>query len=243
MDIPALITVRSASTRLPQKCWLPFGEHPVLEHVVRRALHYSLKPVLCTTKEPEDDRVAQLAARMGIPCFRGSTRNKLSRWSECCRTLGISAFHSVDADDPFFCGDEVKRSFALLQSGYDMVSPCPSSSSGGATVGYSLLANVIARASEGLPDDADTEMMWFYVDRLPGLRKITLDDPAQHCITARLTLDYEEDYTLLNVVRILAGAYASREEIATLFARNPDLSRINAFRTAEWAKNQQSKAI
>ena len=241
-NIPSLITVRSTSSRLPEKCFLPFGGVSVLEHVVLRAKHYDLAPIICTTRDPEDDRIVELAKKLGVPCYRGPTVNKLLRWSECCEHFGLHSFHSVDADDPFFCGDEVKRSFALLQTGFDMVAPALSSSAGGATVGYSLTAEVIARACKGLKDNADTEMMWSYVERVPGIRKTILSEPQNHMVQARMTLDYWEDYIILEAVRLIVGGLASRAEVADLFKRNPDFAKINAFRTAEWSENQQSKS-
>lgn len=242
-NIPSLITVRSTSIRLPGKCFLSFGEVSVLEHVVIRAKHYELFPIICTTRDQEDDRIVELAERMGVPYFRGSTNNKLLRWSECCQHFGLDAFHSVDADDPFFCGEEVKRSFALLKKGFDMISPSLSSSAGGATVGYSLTAKVIARACEGLKENTDTEMMWSYVEGVPGIKKMILSEPHEHVVRARMTLDYWEDYILLEAVRTIIGNLASRAELCCLLRRNPDIEKINAYRTAEWSENQLSKSL
>ena len=240
--IPALITVRSASSRLPSKCFLSFGDLPVLEHVVMRAKYYELFPIICTTCDPEDDQIVELAERVGVPFYRGPTDNKLLRWRECCEHFGLDAFHSVDADDPFFCGDEVKRSFALLLAGYDMVAPSPSSSAGGATVGYSLTAEVIARACDGLDENTDTEMMWSYVERVPNLKKTVLCDPEDHIVRARMTLDYWEDYVMLEASRLIVGNFATRADIADLMLKNPDLEKINAFRSLEWMQNQKNKA-
>jgi spore coat polysaccharide biosynthesis protein SpsF len=241
--IPSFITVRSTSSRLPGKCFLPFGEGGVLDHIVTRAIHFGLRPIICTTKDPEDDEIVALAERHGIEFFRGPTINKLLRWSQCCTHFGLEAFHSVDADDPFFCGDEVKRSFAMLETGYDMIAPTPSSSGGGATVGYSLKASVIKQACKGLEENADTEMMWSYVDKVANLRKATLPDPPDSVVSARLTLDYHEDYILLEAVRLLLGNLATRAEVCQLLEANPDLERINAFRTGEWSANQKSKSL
>lgn len=242
-NIPSLITVRSTSTRLPGKCFLPFGQVSVLEHVVLRAKHYGLSPIICTTRDPEDDQIVELAQNIGIPHYRGPTQNKLLRWNECCKFFELSAFHSVDADDPFFCAEEVKRSFALLRTGYDMVSPTPSSSAGGATVGYSLTAEVIANACDGLEENTDTEMMWSFVGLVSGLKNIVLTDPDDHVIRARMTLDYWEDYIMLEAVRLIVGNLGSRADIARLLKSNPDLEKCNAFRTAEWTQTQQSKSL
>jgi len=70
-----------------------------------------------------------------------------------------------------------------------------------------------------------------------------LDDPVDAVVKARMTLDYPEDYILLEAVRLMVGNLAHRSEIADLLERNPDLSRINAFRSEEWAENQRKKSI
>ena len=121
VDIPAFITVRTASSRLPKKCLLPFGEGNVLEHVIRRTVYYKLEPVVCTTTEASDDIIEKISRDEGVRCFRGSTVNKLKRWLDCTSYFDISAFHTIDADDPFFDGEQVKKSFKLLQEGYDVV--------------------------------------------------------------------------------------------------------------------------
>ena len=40
---------------------LEFGGQTVLEHVVKRALHYGLAPVVCTTDLQEDDEIDELS--------------------------------------------------------------------------------------------------------------------------------------------------------------------------------------
>ena len=103
--VPGLITVRSSSSRLPNKCFLPFGERcNVLEHIIRRAKHYNLDPIICTSTDPSDDLIEELALREGVKCFRGSLINKLKRWADCAVHFNLKAFHTVDADDPFFDG-------------------------------------------------------------------------------------------------------------------------------------------
>lgn len=241
--ISVLITVRSASSRLPEKCFLPFGSSSVLEHIIKRAIHYNLDPIICTTKNTEDDRIVKLAEDNGVKVFRGPSANKLLRWSQCCEYFQLNEFHSVDADDPFFCGDEVKRSYALLKSGFDMVAPTPSSSEGGATVGYSLTADIVKRASLATSDDQDTEMIWSYIERVPGLSKIILDNPKDNIISTRMTLDYHEDYVLLEAIRLIVGNLATREEVCKVIENNPDLVYVNSFRSEEWSANQKNKSL
>ena len=214
-----------------------------MDHIISRCFQYDLSPIVCTTNETSDDEIVTLAKKWNVPFFRGPTINKLLRWHLCCKFFNLDAFHSVDADDPFFCGDEVKRSLALLREGYDMVAPTQSSSAGGATVGYSLTSEIIALASEGLNENVDTEMMWSYVERVPGINKKVLGEPADHVIRARMTLDYWEDYIMLEAIRLIVGNRASRADISRLFSTNPSLEKINAFRSAEWSQKQKSKSL
>lgn len=243
MKIPAFITVRTSSTRLPQKCLLPFGDGNILEHIIRRAKHYDLDAIVCTSVDQSDDVIQLIAEKEDVKCFRGSMLNKLKRWRDCCYHFNIEKFHTVDADDPFFDADLVKKSFALLGKGYDMVCPTESSSAGAATVGYSMTKDIIYKACELTEENEDTEMMWYYLEKVKGLRKIVLPEEKGSQIQVRLTLDYEEDYWLLQTVRRIVGNLASRKDVDDLFLRNPDLYKINWFRNEEWKKGQLAKKV
>ena len=52
--------------------------------------------------------------KKGVKYFRGSEINKIKRWAECAEKFKLQSFHTIDADDPFFDGDEVKKSMNLL---------------------------------------------------------------------------------------------------------------------------------
>lgn len=243
--IPGLVTVRTTSTRLPAKCLMPFGDDcNVLEHIIRRARHFGIDPIVCTSTDRSDDVIELIAARERVRCFRGSLANKLKRWSDCAAHFRLDAFHTVDADDPFFDGAEMRRSLAYLKDGrWDMVGPTESSSAGGASVGYSLTADIVQRASRGLADEADTEMMWYHVEKVPNLRKTVLPEIDPNPVKARLTLDYQEDYWLLESVRRIVGNFASRSAVHELLRRNPDLYKVNWFRNEAWAAGQLAKKI
>ena len=239
-----LITVRTSSTRLPAKCLLPFGDGNVLTHVIRRARAFGIEPIVCTSVDPSDNIIEKIADDEGAQCFRGSLRNKLKRWSDCAAHFGLAAFHTVDADDPFFDGDEIKASMHLLAGGqYDMVCPTISSSAGGASVGYSLTAEIVNRASDLIPEETDTEMMWYYIEKIPNLRTKVLPETRVNISNIRLTLDYKEDYWLLESVRRVLGNLADRDQVDKLFLSNPDMYKINWFKNEAWQAGQLSKKI
>ena len=59
----------------------------------------------------------------------------------------------------------------------------------------------------------------------------------------RLTLDFEEDYWLLESTRRILGNLASRDEVDQLFLSNPDMYKINWFKNEEWKARQLAKKI
>jgi spore coat polysaccharide biosynthesis protein SpsF len=242
--IDGLVTVRTSSKRLPGKCLLPFGEGNVINHLIARAKAYNIDPIICTSTDKSDDVLEKIALNEGVRCFRGSLNNKLKRWSDCAEHFELKIFHTVDADDPFFDGEEMHRSMQLLKEGrYDIVYPTESSSSGGANVGYSLTADIVKKAIINLSNDTDTEMMWYYLEKIEGRKTATLAESREHPLKLRLTLDYVEDYWLLRTVQRLVGSVAARSEIDELFLRNPDLYKVNWFHNEEWKAAQIAKKI
>jgi len=238
------ITVRTSSTRLPKKCLLPFGESTVLNHIIRRAVSYGIEPIVCTSISKDDDVIEQIANKEGVKCYRGSLDNKLQRWLDCAMHFNIDAFHTIDADDPFFDGNEMKSSMRMLkEEKLDMVEPTKSSSAGGASVGYSLTTDIVKRVCKDLDKHTDTEMMWYYIEKVSDLKTKTLPETRKNITKMRLTLDYEEDYWLLESVRRILGNLTSRNEVDQLFLSNPDMYKINWFKNEEWKAGQLSKKI
>ena len=236
------ITVRTSSTRLPNKCLLPLGDETVISHVVKRTLACGIEPIIVTSTDKSDDILEEISKELGVKCFRGSLVNKLKRWLDCAEHFNVNSFHTIDADDPLFDGKEMIASLDLLRSkDCDVVCPTESSSAGGASVGYSLTTAIIKKALENLDPDTDTEMMWYYLEKVSQVKMEILPEASNANIKVRLTLDYEEDYWLLvSIIRIL-GSNPDRNKVWELFLNNPDLAKINLFRNNEWKAEQLSK--
>lgn len=241
--VVGFITVRSSSKRLPQKCLLPFGDGNILNHVISRALFCGIEPVICTSTDKTDDIIEKIAYEDGVKIFRGSLTNKIKRWADCASNFKLKSFHTIDADDPFFDGEEIFRSMDLLNNGnFDMVRPTKSSEAGGASVGYSISTSLVKNASSMVSEEIDTEMAWYYLEKVPGIIETTLQEKLSTPKNLRLTLDYEEDYWLLESIRRILGNFVSQAEIHNFFRKNPDFYKINFFRNSEWKALQLKKS-
>ena len=238
-----MITVRSQSTRLPEKCFLPFGDCSVLEHVIRRAKHFNISPIVCTTTQSEDDRVIEIAKQEDVRYFRGSVQDKLLRWRDACREHDVKDFITVDADDPFFDGKLSHKSIKTLREEFDFIKhPVQQPYSGyyEGCVGYSLRLSIIEDACR-LKKTDDTEMMWHFIEAVPNVRISHLDVKSDKVeFPTRLTLDYQEDYWLLCSILRIIGPFSERDEISDLLKANPDFYKINWFRNDEYKLNHDN---
>ena len=212
--IRCLITARTGSTRLPGKHMLRLGDNCVIEHIVRRCEHFGFDPILCV---PHTDVGAFSDVTSCLEVFGGDPDNVEARLIECAHHYDLTIFHHLDGDDPFFDEYAVIDSFNAGAMGVARVTPSYQSETGSGRVGttYNLQNN--AKGERKLADRLD-----------------------RHVWPQRLTLDYEEDYWLVCAVERMAGGFmAPRYAIDDLFIKNPDLHKINWFRTQEWKEHQR----
>src|SRR3990167_8946407 len=97
------ISVRLNSWRLPGKAILKIRGRRIIEHVIDRAKKIKgiKEIVLCTTDEPEDKVLVNIALKNGVKAYRGPSKDRFVRWLGAADKFGIDYFVEFDADDPF----------------------------------------------------------------------------------------------------------------------------------------------
>lgn len=244
-----LITVRTSSSRFPEKCLSRFNnDNTIIEHIINRTKSFGIEPVICTSISKSDDIIEKIAIQNNIKVFRGSLDNKISRWYHCAKYFSLDNFHNIDADDPFFDGYRMKESLSLLQNEkLDYVKPSNYSNNGGATEGYSISTGFIEKVYNSYnSDNLDTEMAIYYFEKFNSNFK-TMIDP-EYSITInnkipRLTLDYFEDYIFLNHLSFVVKNNLNRAEIEQYLIKNINFSDLNIHLNKLWKKKQLSKKI
>jgi spore coat polysaccharide biosynthesis protein SpsF len=104
MRTAAFVQARMGSSRLPGKSLLPvWGHMSLLEIVLRRvaAAREIDRLVLATSEDSRDDRLAELAARLGVAVHRGPEEDVLSRFVGALDRHPADAVVRVCADNPF----------------------------------------------------------------------------------------------------------------------------------------------
>ena len=87
MKTVAIVQARLGSTRLPGKILKPLMGKSILRHVLDRCNKISGVDLVCcaTVDNPEDDPVAEEAARGGYEVFRGDENDVLGRYLGAAR--------------------------------------------------------------------------------------------------------------------------------------------------------------
>ena len=100
--IIAVIQSRMGSKRLPRKALLWILGKTLVEWAVYR-LSFAQKidgVILATADTPENDELAEFAAKIGLLCYRGSERDLISRLLGAAEKFGVDAIVRITGDCP-----------------------------------------------------------------------------------------------------------------------------------------------
>jgi len=237
------ITVRSGSTRLPNKALLNINGMPTIEHLIRRVKRSKLAEliVLCTTELQEDDVLCEIASRNNIKYFRGSVEDKLERWSGAAAEYGIEFFVTADGDDLFCEPELIDLAFRQYENNVCDFIKGENLICGSFT--YGIKTDALRKVCE-IKDTAETEMMWVYftdtglfdVQELQNVPELFVRDDI------RMTLDYRDDFLFFEkVINSFEKDDFNLRDIVELIDRSPEIKEINFYLEEEWKNNQAEK--
>lgn len=240
------IAVRMKSTRLPKKALLKIKDRTVIEHLIDR-LKTAKEPdliVLCTSTNPDDAILVDIAKRNKIEGFQGSEADKLERFLGAADKYGIDLIAAVDGDDIFCDAGYIDKTIQKLKTtGADMVK-CDTLPLGIACNGIKVEA---LRKVVQMKGESDTEVWGGYFTNNKAFRVETLevDEPGLNRPDIRLTLDYAEDFKLFQAIfdeLYVPGKVFSLREIVNLFNRKPELLEITREVHQEYLKGIEKLA-
>ena len=246
MKILGLITVRTDSSRLPQKCLLPIRGKRVIEHIIDRAkLIQGLEAVvLCTSDRKQDDILEQIAKEKGMLFFRGSLDDKLERWRGAAEKFHADYIITLDGDDLFFDPELIELEIKQIRETKPDFLNIPKGLICGASE-FGIKVTALQKVCQ-IKDTKDTEMMWVYFTDT-GLFKMEdfkVEDQIFWNENVRMTLDYPEDLEFFSRIFDEFDTDINNiplRDIMKCIGKKPEIAQINFFRQQQFLDNQKKK--
>lgn len=230
----AILQARVSSSRLPRKALLPILGRPMLELQIERLLRCQKIDhlIVATSDHPSDDPLAELCADLGLPVYRGSLDDVLSRFAGAAKPYAPDIILRLTGDCPLADPkliDEIIDHF--LASSFDYLSNCaPSTYPDGLDVEvFSYRALLEAQAEAVLP--SHREHVTPFIRRQPERFRVGNYTAAVDRSHLRWTVDEPEDFSF--VKEVYECLYPKKPDfgsadILALLKAHPDLQRINA---------------
>lgn len=234
MTTAIIVQARIGSTRLPGKVLSPLVGHTVLEEVLRRcrAIPGADVVVCAIPDDAADDALIAPARRAGAVVTRGSASDVLQRYRRAADEVGADVVMRVTSDcpliDPALCGEVLALRAA---SGVDYAANnMPPGFPHGLDC-EAFTAAALRRADDTARDPYAREHVTPWLRTHPSVSRTALPGPGGALLEQRWTLDFPEDYALMQAIfaGLPAGATAWRDALAVVQA-DAALDRINAAR-------------
>lgn len=238
MKIGAIIQARISSTRLLGKILkeLPYNSGITCLGQVIRRLKKSKRLndiIIATTKEKEDNEIIDIVKKENVKYFRGSKENVLSRYYLAAKENNIDLIVRITSDCP--CIDADITDLTIDDHINKMADYTTNSLVRTYPHGFDVEVfnfNSLEKAYKNATKDYEKEHVTPYINRNPQKFKINIVKAPKELYAPdiRVTLDTEEDYSLLCAVfdyLYPQNKYFNAYDIVNLFNQKPWLKLIN----------------
>jgi len=240
------VTVRTSSSRLPQKALKKIQGMPTIEHLIRR-VKWSKKSdviIVCTSNLQEDSIICKIAKKNGVKYFAGSLKDKLDRWLQAAIKYEVDYFVNVDGDDLFCDPELIDLAFDQYdKENHDFVTVKENELVVGAfTLGAKTEA--IRKICETKKTD-DTEATWLNFSKMVMFNSVLLKNiPISYKRPdIRATLDYEEDFIFFTKVieyfHKENNIHYNMRDIIQFLDLNTNIIKINFHKNLDYKNNQK----
>lgn len=232
MKIGFLITARLKSTRLPLKVMKDLHGKPVVERIVERAKEiHSISNeniVICTSDNPQDKPLVDIAEKTQVSSFLGDPEDVLKRLHDAAMNHKLDYALGITADNPLFSVEYANRIVDVIKQHHPDFVKIEGLPFGAAPWGMNVKA---LRTICVVKTIINTEIWGYLIDRPELFGVVTLKaDKQVNRPQYRLTLDYIEDYQLINhlYTTIPFTKTLPLETVVEYLDAHPEIAAINA---------------
>ena len=229
--IAGIVQARINSSRLPAKVLLDLAGKPILTRVVERLrMAKELDAIIVATSTAErDDPIADLSARLGVRCYRGSEIDVLNRYYWAALSVGADTVVRITSDCPLIDPDIVDEAIRFQKAGQPRPDYVVNE---GYPRGFDVEVLSFRALEQAWRDDHDPatrEHVTAYITQHPGLFAMAQIDCPEALSHLRLTVDTIEDYQLLyKIFQELGHSHFGWRDVGNLLKHRREWLRLNA---------------
>lgn len=229
MKIGFLITARLKSERLPLKIIKDLNGKNVIERLIDRIKEIKdiTDIVLCTSTNSQDKPLVNIAQKNDIYYFNGDGQDVLKRLLDAAKFFNLDYFLEITADNPLMT---IHYSNLIVDESkinkYDFIK-LEGLPLGVATYGMKVKALEVVCEIKSI---IDTEIWGYLIDRpeIFNIKTIKVTDKLNRP-ELRFTLDYEEDYGLINNIysNVPFKKVINLYNVIDYLDKNPEIAKVN----------------
>ena len=246
MKVGFLITARLKSTRLPEKLLREVLGRPIFAYMLDRLklTNRAGQIIVCTSTNPQDDRLVDLALAEDVAYFRGDEDDVLKRLYDASVAFDLDYILNITADCPFVdpvYADKIVDAYEATNADLIRVFDLPHGA-----YSYGIKPLALKKVLE-IKDDRNTEVWggYFTDTDLFNVYDLPVDDPLHRWPDLRMTLDYPEDLEFFKAVftqLYQPGKVFSLDEILLFLKDHPEVVDINRHCEAAFQKRVDSQS-
>lgn len=249
LRIGALVPIRLASERLPDKAIKKISGKPLVCHLLDRIFASKYieenNVIVCTTKESSDDLLVEIVEGYGAGVFRGSTDDIIKRFYDAINEYDFDAVIQVDGDDILCETQYMDMTMDKLLSDSSLgIVTCEKLPLGIASKSFvrPAMENIYRHYKSG---NNDTGFIYFFTKTNLCKQDVIRPVKADHILDkARLTLDYPEDLELFTKIfeaLYQEGKVFNLDKVLDFLRKNPELMKINSNLNEEYWQRTKDK--
>ena len=225
MNYDIFIPIRLESERLPKKALKKIDDVPIIQYLIDRlqGIDKINNIVVCTTSNTSDDELVKFLDDQNFSYFRGSDKDILDRFLNASIKFDSDFIIAVDGDD-IYCDPliipKIIDIFEKTNADYVNVKGLP--------VGFTPIGfkrEVLKKICEiKITDDTETGYGRFFEnEKLFNIQTIKITPNNQYPSNLRMSLDYEEDFKIAQIIFKKLGNDFQVDDILKLLNDSPDL--------------------
>lgn len=230
MNIGYLITARMKSTRLPKKLTLEINGRQIIRWMIDRLKTAKSinEIIICTSTNPQDEILAEIAQEEGILVFRGDEDDVIGRLYNASIKYDLDYALNITADCPLVSVEYIEKIIETYkQTDADLIRTLELPHG---FFSYGLKIKAMEKVCQ-IKRDTETEVWGRYFTDSGYFNVVDLSIPnVLKRPEYRLTLDYPEDFEFFKKVYAHFGENTYKTGIKDIIAfldANPQIVEIN----------------